>query len=194
MTRSRRPDDWNRDLAAARQSERALATSLSLSERIHHLEDHTAAFDRLDFSFVFESRRVYVDIKEKRQSYSRGVTELWPDTDPLDLFILDETVYRRIIWQGGGGYLVVHDHPGSRWALFGPWELTLGPRVRYQRWGERGGRFVKGKLLINLSAAAVVSKQFLVDDLLRVVAESRANLDAVESVATRRQTLRELGR
>ena len=53
------------------------------------------------------------------------------------MFILDETVYRRIVWQGGGGYLAVHDLPGSRWAFFGPWELTLGPKIRYNRWIEK---------------------------------------------------------
>ena len=69
---------------------------------------------------------------------------------PKGLVHPDETVYRRIVWQGGGGYLAVHDLPGSRWAFFGPWELTLGPKVRYNRWIEKspGNRLRKGKLLI----------------------------------------------
>ncbi|MGH2700085.1 MAG: hypothetical protein ACRDJL_12945 [Actinomycetota bacterium] len=194
MTRPRRPDDWSKDLAGARESERALAAALSAHPRIESLEDHTAAFDRLDFSFILGRDRIYVDIKEKGQRYSAGITELWPEIHPRDLFILDETVYRRIVWQGGGGYLVVHDHPGKRWALFGPWELTLGPRVRYQRWGERGSGFFKGKLLLNLSAAAMVSTAFSVDDLLRLIGDARISTGSVAAVATKGQPIREVGR
>jgi hypothetical protein len=58
--------------------------------------------------------------KEKRQPYSAGIPELWPGRDPKGLFILDKTIYRRIVWQGGGGYLAVHDLLWSRWAFSGP--------------------------------------------------------------------------
>lgn len=195
MTRSRRPNDWGKDLEGARASERALAEALSDHPRIHSLTDHTDAFDLLDFSFTFGQERVFVDIKEKRQPYSFGIEGLWPIVEPSNLFILDETVYRRIIWQGGGGYLVVRDHPGKRWALFGPWELTLGPRVRYQRWGQRGdSRFLKGKLLLNINAAALVTERFSVDDLLRVIENSRARVQSVAAIATTEQPIPVVGR
>src|SRR5680860_379282 len=188
MTRSRRPDDWGRDLEGARASERALADALSDHPGVHSLEDHTDAFDLLDFSFTFGEQRVFVDIKEKRQPYSLGINGLWPAVDSPNLFILDETVYRRIVWQGGGGYLVVRDHPEKRWALFGPWELTLGPRVRYQRWGQRGDSgFLKGKILLNINAAAVVSERFSVDDLLQVIEDARKRVQSVAAVATTEQ-------
>ena len=77
--------------------------------------------------------RVWVDLKEKRQVYSHGVRELWPDVPSISLFILDETVYRRIIWQGGGGYLVVHDHPGERWAICIPQPPSLMVKVVVDR-------------------------------------------------------------
>jgi hypothetical protein len=195
MTRSRRPDDWSRDLEGARASERALADALSNHPRVESLTDHTDAFDLLDFSFTFGRERVFVDIKEKRQPYSSGINGLWPNVDSSNLFILDETVYRRIVWQGGGGYLVVRDHPGKRWALFGPWELTLGPRLRYQRWGQRGNSgFLKGKILLNLSTAALVTEGFSVDDLLRVIEDSRARVQSVEAVATTEQQVPIVGR
>ena len=195
MTRSRRPDDWGKDLEGARASERALAEALSAHPGIHSLTDHTDAFDLLDFSFTFGQERVFVDIKEKRQPYSFGIEGLWPIVESSNLFILDETVYRRIIWQGGGGYLVVRDHPGKRWALFGPWELTLGPRVRYQRWGQRGdNRFLKGKLLLNINAAALVTERFSVDDLLRVIENSRARVQSVAAIATTEQPIPVVGR
>lgn len=195
MTRSRRPEDWDRDLVGARASERALAEALSNHPRVQSLKDHTAAYDLLDFSFTFEQERVSVDIKEKRQPYSRGISSLWPVVRPSNLFILDETVYRRIVWQGGGGYLVVRDHPENRWALFGPWELTLGPAVRYQRWGDKGDqKFRKGKILLNLSAAAMVAERFAVDDLLRVIEDSRASVQSVEAIATKEQSIPDVGR
>ena len=193
MTRARRPDDWEQDLAEAKPSERRLAAMLSADPRLGAFEDHTGDYDRLDFSFLFRTRRVSVDLKEKRSRYSAGIAELWPECDVRDLFIVDETVYRRIVWQGGGGYLIVHDHPGARWALFGPWELTLGPRVRYQRWGTRAGRFLKGKILLNLGAAAHVSRHFSIDDLLAVINGSENALGAVDAVATRGQSIPRLG-
>jgi hypothetical protein len=107
---------------------------------------------------------------------SAGIGDLWPERDRRDLFVLDETVYRRIVWQGGGGYLAVHDLPGGRWAFFGPWELTLGPRRRYNRWIERaaGNRLRKGKLLLDLSTAPVVGRQFSVDAVGELIDRSRA--------------------
>ena len=195
MTRSRRPDDWGRDLEGARASERALAKALSGHPGIHSLTDHTDAFDLLDFSFTVGRERVFVDIKEKRQPYSQGINGLWPTVESSNLFILDETVYRRIIWQGGGGYLVVRDHPEERWALFGPWELTLGPRLRYQRWGQRGDSgFLKGKILLNINAAAVVSERFSVDDLLQVIEDARKRVQSVAAVATTEQPIPVVGR
>ncbi len=175
------------DLAGARAAEQELAELLSADPRVEEFEEHTADFDRLDYSFTYDRGRVHVDLKEKRQRYSAGYAEMW-DVPPQDMFIVDETVYRRIVWQGGGGYLVIHDHPEERWAIFGPWELTLGPRVRYQRWGHgRGRSFLKGKLLLDLKAAARLTDGFSVDDLLRVIERSRAARESVEAVATREQ-------
>jgi hypothetical protein len=175
MTRMRKEGDWARDLAASRQVEGSVAAVLRASPLVVDLEDHTGAYERLDFSFLFAGERVWLDVKEKRQPYSRGIAELWPGRDPRDLFILDETVYRRIVWQGGGGYLAVHDLPGSRWGFFGPWELTLGPKARYNRWIEKspGNRLRKGKLLLDLSTATVAGA-FSVDAIGELIERSRA--------------------
>lgn len=194
MPRARRAEDWERDLKTAHAGELEFARLLSADPRLENLADHTDDTDRLDFSFQHDGRTVWVDLKEKLKPYSGGIRELWPDVPALSLFIVDETVYRRIVWQGGGGYLVVHDHPGQRWVIFGPWELTLGPRMRYQRWGARTGpRFLKGKILLDLRAGARQNPYFSVDDLLWVIDKSRAERDAVEAVATRAQELPELG-
>ncbi|MGH2807558.1 MAG: hypothetical protein ACRDKT_09805 [Actinomycetota bacterium] len=194
MARARRPEDWSRDLAYAREAEAELAAILAGDSRLDDFGDHTADVDRLDYSFSYGGVSVEVDLKEKLQRYSPGIGRIWPEVPPQDLFIVDETVYRRVVWQGGGGYLVVHDHPEERWVYFGPWELTLGPRRRYQRWGQRkGASFLKGKILLNLGAAARTARSFQVDDLLAVIHHSSKGLDAVEAVATRGEEVPEIG-
>jgi len=193
MTRARRPGDWARDLERAGPGEARLADILRADPRIGDLDDHTDRFDTLDFSFIYGGRSVYVDLKEKHSRYSSGIAALWPEVARADLFIVDETVFRRIVWQGGGGYLVVHDHPGRRWAIFGPWELTLGPRVRYQRRAQRTSEFLKGKVLLNLAAAGTLGAEFAVDDLLAVVAKSAQQRDQVGAVPIPGEELPEVG-
>jgi hypothetical protein len=193
MTRARRPQDWNHDLERAKPGEARLAEVLRADPRIKDFDDHTAAFDTLDFSFSFGERTVFVDLKEKRSRYSSGIAQMWPAVAPGDLFIVDETVFRRIVWQGGGGYLVVHDQPERRWAIFGPWELTLGPRVRYERRGQRTSEFLKGKVLLSLAAAAFVGPRFSVDDLLEVVSSSMRRRDQVGAVPIPGEVLPEVG-
>jgi hypothetical protein len=195
MTRARRPDDWERDLSAARAVESAVAEVLAGSALIADLEDHTADFDRLDFSFHWRGAPVWLDVKEKRQRYSAGITSLWSERAAENLFVIDETVFRRIVWQGGGGYLAVHDVPGGRWAYFGPWELTLGPRQRYSRWIERsaGRRMLKGKILIDLSTAPIATEGFSVEALGEVVDRSRAGRDQVAAIQVGSEPLVEVG-
>ncbi|HEX2056756.1 MAG TPA: hypothetical protein VHI71_00145 [Actinomycetota bacterium] len=184
LSRPRRPEDWERDLNAAKPAEEAFAAELATDPRLVDLERHTDSFDKLDFSFTYGGRRIWVDLKEKKKPYSTGVQALWEDVPGSFLFIVDETVYRRIVWQGGGGYLVVHDLPGSRWAIFGPWELTLGPRRRYAREEQKKTKFLKGKILLDLRAAATLRSYFSIDELLHVIDKSVAQRDAVEAVAT----------
>ena len=194
MARARRQEDWRRDLAGARAVEAFVAEELRRDPSLHAVEDRTAGFD-LDFSFDYRGMPVTLDVKEKRQPYSRGVQELWPGLRERDLFIVDETVYRRVVWQGGGGYLAIHDLPGARWLVLGPWELTLGHRVRYGRWGERGGAsFLKGKLLIDLSTAAHRDADFSTDLVKRAIEGSRAWRDRVQPYPVPGAALREVGR
>ena len=194
MTRARQAHDWKRDLTAARAAEESLAEILRRDPRVEDLIDRTKAFDRLDFGFRYRTMPVELDLKEKIRPTSKALASLWPEVAAANLFVVDETVYRRIVWHGGGGYLVVHDHPGARWAIFGPWELTLGPRRRYRRWGDTGsGPFAKGKLLLDLGAAARLDADFSVDALLEVVDRSVADRDAVDAVGAT-QGLPEVGR
>jgi hypothetical protein len=195
MARSRRPGDWKQDLTAARAVEEAVASILAASSLVSGLEDHTADFDRLDFSFEWKGQRVWLDVKEKRQPYSSGLRMLWPDRRPADLFVMDETVFRRIVWQGGGGYLAVNDKPGQRWAFFGPWELTLGPKSRYNRWIEKspGRPMLKGKILLDLSTAPITRPSFDVAAVGEVVDRSRAGRDQLAGIQIDKEPLPNVG-
>lgn len=195
MARARRQQDWGRDLSGARAVEAFVGEQLRGDPSLHAVEDHTASFVDLDFSFRYRGMPVTLDVKEKRQRYSRGVQELWPGVREADLFIVDETVFRRVVWQGGGGYLVIHDVPGARWLVLGPWELTLGHRVRYGRWGDRGGApFLKGKLLIDLATATHGASGFSTELVKRAIEASRAWRDRVQPYPVPGARLREVGR
>lgn len=195
VSRDRRPQDWEADLAAARAVEREVATTLAQEPLFEELHDLTSRFDALDFAFSYRGRAVNLDVKEKRQTYSTGVRELWPQLPERDMFIIDETVFRRIVWQGGGGFLAIHDVPGGRWCFYGPWELTLGRRVRYGRWGRRNGRpFLKGKLLIDLAAAAAESDQFNTEAVRLVLETTWSWRDRVEPHPVHGANMAELGR
>jgi hypothetical protein len=161
VARARQASDWEVDLAAARALEQQVYQALVGDRRIRDLQDNTGSFSELDFSFAFHGRLITLDVKEKRQPYSTGVRRLWEEVAENNLFIVDETVFRRVVWQGGGGFLAIRDRPARRWCYFGPWELTLGNHLRYARWGQRHDRpFLKGKLLIDLSGAACESEEF----------------------------------
>ncbi len=194
MTRRRRAGDWEADLAGARDVEQQVAAALAADRRVRQLSDRTSSFEELDFCFSYRTMTVTLDVKEKRQRYSRGVQGLWPEVAESDLFIVDETVFRRVVWQGGGGYLLVHDLPSQRWLVFGPWELTLGAKVRYGRWGQRrDSRFLKGKLLLDLSSAVETTAGLSVDAVLRAVDVACAWRSRVEPYPLAGSALPELG-
>jgi hypothetical protein len=96
MARARKASDWETDLATARATEKHVLDALQKDGRIRNLED--GSFGELDFSFTFGGRHITLDVKEKRQIYSAGVCRLWPEVPENDLFIVDETVFRRVVW------------------------------------------------------------------------------------------------
>ncbi len=180
------PEDWERDVNAARAIEAAVGRALSEHPAVSHRADYTREVDGLDFEFRFEGGRVRVDVKEKRQPLSAEYAALWPEVPGRELFVLDETCFRALMWAEGLGYLLVRDVPANRWHVLGPWELSLGPRRRFDRRGDRGaGEFLKGKLLLDLRTAAHTSPDLSVDGLLRVVRASRQALRQVRAFPVR---------
>ena len=186
MARAREPDDWARDRGDARRSEAAVRTALSTHSLITHLSDYTAEFDEPDFRFRIDGKDVRLEVKSKAQRYSSDYFALWPDVPPDDLFIMDETSYRHLVWGEGMGFVVIDDVPTRRWHTLGPWELCLGPRRRFERRGDRGaGEFLKGKLLLDLRTAAATTPALSIDVLIDVVRASRRDLTRVEAVRIR---------
>ena len=135
-----------------------------------------------------------VDVKEKRQPYSSGIQDLWPELPESEMFVVDETVFRRVVWQGGGGYLLIHDAPSQRWVVFGPWELTLGRKLRYGRWGQRAGpQFLKGKFVVDLRIGRH-GPDVSVDLILDAIKRSTAWRNRVEPYPIPGVPIREIGR
>jgi ATP-dependent Lhr-like helicase len=183
VSRVRRPEDWRHDVEAARSVERAVAHALSEHQAVSHLADYTAEMDELDFEFRLDGGRVRLDVKEKRQPLSSEFVHLWPDVPSTELLVLDETCFRALMWAEGLGYLLVRDVPAGKWHVFGPWELCLGPRRRFERRGDRGaGEFLKGKLLVDMRTAAATSAELSVDRVVDVVRASRRALRQVRAV------------
>jgi hypothetical protein len=54
--------------------------------------------------------------------------------------------------------------------------------------------FFKGKILLNLRTAANLAEHFSVDDLVRIIQDSRAGVKSVAAIATREQSIPEIGR
>lgn len=180
MTRVRQPEDWGRDRESARESERRVHEALAAHPQVSHLSDFTEEMDALDFEFMFEGAGVRVDVKAKQSLSSDEIAGQWPEVPRRDLFVLDETSFRTLLWSEGLGYLLIADGPAARWHVFGPWELSLGPRRRFERRGDRGaGEFLKGKLLLDLRTAARTTDELDIGAFLGVVRASRSALHQV---------------
>lgn len=163
-----------------------MAAALQAHPLISHITNYTEEFDEPDFRFRLDGKEVRLEVKAKGQPYAREYEELWPEVPPADLFILDETSYRTLVWGEGLGFVVVDDRPAHRWHVLGPWELCLGPRRRFERHGDRGaGEFTKGKLLLDLRTAAATTNDLSIDALIAAIRASRRDLSRVEAVQIR---------
>jgi hypothetical protein len=184
MARGRRADDWDRDLAAARVGERQLLELFHADARVRVLTNRADGLE-LDFHLLVEDMEVEVELKEKRQPYSRFYATLAPSVQSADLFIVDEVAFRRLIFAGGRAFLLVHDLVARRWVLFDVFALTLEPHTRFYRWGDRGaGQFRKGKMLYDLAGGSqhVEDPIGLLIDAVRNIEHRRT---AIEPLATR---------
>lgn len=156
-----------------------------LVSRIGDLSEQT---ETPDFEFVFEGRRVGLEVKAKQQSYSADYGELWPEVEPERLFIVDELCLRKLFHEKGMGYLLVHDAVRYGWVVYGPWHLLFGPHRRFERTGDKGnGPFQKGKLLIDFEVGEHIGPKLDLDLVLGVVRQARADTATVRAIAVRNQ-------
>lgn len=188
VARERAEGDWSRDRLGARPTEAVVLAALRGHEAVSLVADFTDETDASDFRFRFEGDDVRLELKEKLTVLTDGFADLWPEVPRGDLMVVDEMSFRRLVWAEGVGYLLVRDVPGGRWCTFGPWELCLGPRRRFERWGNKGaGPFLKGKLLLDLRTAATASSglDLDLDEVLGVVRSSRRALRQVSAFRLR---------
>lgn len=184
VVRGREAGDWAVDRARARPGEADVALTLTSHPLVSGMVDRSASMQAPDFEFTVDGRSVRLELKEQGVRCNGATAAIWPDVPALELLIVDELSLRRLMWADGLGYLVLHDVPGHRWHLFGPWDLWLAPRRRFERLGDKGsGPFLKGKVLLDARTAAATTPQFDVDALIDVVRRSREALTQVEAVA-----------
>lgn len=182
MTRARRSPDWELDLDRGREDEGEFRRALQ-SFGIALVQDSTSAFNAMDFLVNVRGRPRWIDVKGKWSDYSHEIRALWPEVPPAELFVIDETAFRRVVWLGSAGYMAVHDHRARRWVFLGPWELTLSESRRYQRRGHLHAAFLKGKLLLDLRCSAWQSaKTPDIQVLLDLFVATDAALRQIQSV------------
>ena len=159
MTRPRRPEDWDRDLAERHGPEQAFLAALRATDGITAVTDRRDAFDAPDFWAVIHSRRVGVELKTKRQRYSRQTAAKAPEVAYRDLFMIDDKAWRETIEQRC--LLVVWDEPGDRWVCFTPDTLVRSSsEVLPGRTLDRRRRMVKPKRMVDLSGGACAGRTF----------------------------------
>lgn len=168
--------DWDVDRAGALAGEREVALALHRHALLADVNDRSGSMDTPDFEFTLDGRPVRLELKEKHGPYSDEISAVWPEVPEPSLLIVDEVSLRRLVWAEGIGHLVVADRPQRCWHFFGPWELWLAPRRRYERPGDKGsGTFLKGKVLLDARTAAATTPEFDVDQLIDVVRLARSH-------------------
>lgn len=188
MARGREAGDWELDRARSRHGEMEVARTLSRHPLLSAVRDRSGSTETPDFEFTLDGRPVRLELKEKRAPYSPEIAAMWPDVPEPSLLVVDELSLRRLVWADGLGYISIDDQPRRRWHLFGPWELWLAPRRRYERPGDRGSSpFLKGKVLLDARTSAVTTPGFDLDALIDVVRRSRRALSQIEAVDIRGQ-------
>lgn len=151
MSYTRQPVHWETDTAGRRGFERRVRRALD-SDGEFVLLDATDSFDEIDFELGCRGRRLFLEVKEKKQRYRDG----WVTTAGVPeehLFILDELAVRKLVLRAPRAYLLVHDAVSGRFGTLGALELITMPKVRLNRSIDGGVSTFKGKWLIDLRNA-----------------------------------------
>lgn len=147
MSYTRQPVHWETDTSQRRAFERRVRRALN-SDGEFELLDSTDSFDEVDFELGVRGRRIFLEVKEKKQRYRDLWAEL-ADVPEDHLFILDELAVRKIMLRAPRAYLLVHDAIAGLFAVFGALELLTMPKTRVNRSIDGGVPTFKGKWLID---------------------------------------------
>jgi hypothetical protein len=153
VTYTRQPAHWATDTAGRRGFEQRVRKALDADGEFVLL-DSTDSFDEIDFELGCRGKRLFVEVKQKKQRYS----DAWVESSGIpesNLFILDELAARKIIRRCPRSYLLIHDQLGSRFSVAGALELITMPKRRVNRSIEAGVSTFKGKWLIDLTNGEV---------------------------------------
>ena len=148
MSYTRRPEHWATDTKQRHAFERQVSRAIAVDGEFELL-DSTDSFDEVDFELGCRGRRVFLEVKEKKQRYREAWTEACAVAEP-DLFILDELAARKIMLRAPRGYLLVNDSLNERLVVFSALELLTVPKARVNRSIDGGVATFKGKWLIDL--------------------------------------------
>ena len=160
--RARLPADWDRDLAGRHGIEHDVARSIAGHAGFRLVANNTASMTEPDYTVVDDrGRTLAVELKTRRQTPGPSWRTARPDTDPQDLFVLDELTVRKLVPHAPHAYLLVADLAGpcTRWIVFSIGDLIVIDRTRISRplnTGRTGRPSEKGKWLIDLSDAPAI--------------------------------------
>lgn len=145
---TRQPAHWETDTAGRRAFERKVRRALD-EDGEFVLLDSTDSFDEIDFELGCRGRRIFLEVKEKKQRYREAWVQAAGLTE-IDLFILDELAARKLVLRSPRAYLLINDVPGERFAVTGALDLITMPKSRVNRSIDGGVATFKGKWLIDL--------------------------------------------
>lgn len=151
MTYTRRPVHWQTDTSERHSFEREVRRALRQDGEFELL-DSTDSFDEIDFELGCRGRRIFLEVKEKKQKYR----ELWSEAAAIpqsQLFIIDELAARKLILRAPRAYVLVHDLTTERYLVFGALELLTMPKARVDRSIDGGTATFKGKWLLDIRHA-----------------------------------------
>lgn len=152
MTYTRKPAHWEQDTSSRRAFEGVVRRALKRDGEFELL-DSTESFDEVDFELGCRGKRVFLEVKEKRQRYRDAWVEA-AQVPEENLFILDELAARKIVLRAPRAYLLVNDVPSKSLSIFGALELITVPKARINRSIDGGSPTYKGKWLVDLRHAS----------------------------------------
>jgi hypothetical protein len=173
-----------KSIADARPTERLVLQALRAHSEVQHLADYSEQYGAFDYEFRYAGGPVRVDVKERRTAIGSEWAAHWPDVPPADLLAVNERCIRGLLWGDEAGYLLVRDHVANTWSVFGPWQLALADKRRFDASEDRGnGPFAKGKVLLDLRSAEARSSTLDIDALLDVVRRTRRQVGQNPGIA-----------